>query len=163
MTRTGAVASVHLRIARMLAIAVFFGIAVYLAPLDPCILQLQFAFDGETFTDILTHWRPKGVARYRSHFPADLMFLSLYGLSGYWFGRECSARVRAPALLLTWSLPFAAIADMIEDAFHFILTTENITATAELYFLSGSTASAKWLGFAVFTLSWFSCIRKTCS
>lgn len=161
MTTTGADMPLSLRFARMLAIVVFVGIAVYLAPLDPCILKLQFAFDEETFRDILTQWQTEGIARYQSHIPADFLFLFLYGLAGYWFGRECSGKEREPALLLTWSLPLAAMADAVEDVLHLILTAENTTAMPELYFLSGSAASFKWLGIAIFILSWISYCWKT--
>jgi len=136
-----------------LALALFFGIAFYLAPLDPNILHLQFAFNEQSFKAVLSMWQSSGIARYRSHFPADFLFLAAYGLSGFWFGRERAPAHSGLATYLTWSLPIAAVADATENALHLVLTSSNASTNTVLYFLSGSAASIKWLGILVFALS----------
>jgi hypothetical protein len=137
----------------VLAIGMFAGLVVYLAPLDPNILKLQFAFNERSFNAVLSNWDSIGVARYRSHFPADFLLLVAYGMYGLQFGRERAPKLVAQPRLtasLTWALPLAAIADATEDALHLVLTGPNAPASPILYLLSGSAASIKWLGIGGF-------------
>lgn len=137
----------------ILTIGLFIGIAVCLASLNPNIFHLQFAFSEQSFNAVLSKWESIGVDRYRSHFPADFLFLAAYGMFGFKFGREhATALATQPRLaaLLTWSLPFAAVADAAEDTFHLILTGTEVTASPVIYFLSGTASSLKWFGIAVF-------------
>lgn len=137
----------------ILAIGVAIGISVCLASLDPNFFHLQFAFSDQSFNAVLTKWESIGVARYRSHFPADFLFLAAYGIFGFKFGREHLPALAAQpklAALLTWTLPFAAVADAAEDTFHLILTGTGVTTIPVIYFMSGSAASLKWFGIAVF-------------
>ncbi len=136
-----------------LAIALFVGIGVYLLPLDPSILHLQFSFGEHAFNAVLSEWQPVGTARYRAHFPADFLFLGAYGVFGFLFGRERSqALVAQPKLAagLTWSLPVAAVADALEDMLHLALTASDPPTNPALYALSGTAASFKWFGIAAF-------------
>ncbi len=153
MTPVNSKVTFKLRSTGALAIALFVGIGVYLVPLDPSFLHLQFAFREQSFNAILSAWQPNGLARYRSHFPADFLLLAAYGAFGLQFGRE-----RAPALValpvlaacLTWALPLAAVADATENALHLVLTSANAPTSPALYLLSGSAASIKFLGIGVF-------------
>jgi len=137
----------------VLALTLFAGIGVHLAPLDPNILHLQFAFRAQAFDAILSQWQPIGVARYRAHLPADFLLLAVYAVFGFRFGRERAPTLTAHprlALCVTWALPLAAVADATENALHLVLTGGNVPASPVPYLLAGVVASTKWLGIGVF-------------
>lgn len=135
------------------ALAVFLGIAMYLAPLEPGILRLQFCFTASSFEGVLHQWQAQGIARYRAHFPADGVLLVLYGAFGFAYGRQrvaAQAAHRAVIWLLVWSLPFAALADAGENALHLLLTDGRPAAAPALYALAGLAATVKWLAILAF-------------
>ncbi len=136
------------------ALAVFLGIAMYLAPLEPGILRLQFSFTAPSFEGVLHQWQALGIARYRAHFPADFVLLVLYGAFGFAYGRQRVAvqtTRRTVAWLLVWSLPVAALADAGENALHLLLTHGGPAGAPALYALAGLAATGKWLGILAFT------------
>lgn len=153
MTPVNSKAKLKTRFTGILAIVLLVGIGVYLVSLDPNIFHLQFAFCEQSFNAVLSKWQPIGVARYRSHFPADFLFLASYGLFGLWFGCDrmpaLAARPRLVACL-TWALPIAALADATEDILHVVLTGTNAPRSPALYLLSGFAASIKFLGIGAF-------------
>ncbi|WP_146139329.1 hypothetical protein [Simplicispira suum] len=135
------------------ALAVFIGIAVYLAPLEPGILRLQFSFTASSFQGVLEQWQAHGIALYRAHFSADFVLLVLYGAFGFAYGRQCAAARamhRRLAWLVVWSLPVAALADAGENALHLLLTDGRPAAASTLYALAALAATAKWLAILAF-------------
>ena len=135
------------------ALAVFLGIAMYLAPLEPGILRLQFCFTASSFEGVLHQWQAQGIARYRAHFPADGVLLVLYGAFGFAYGRQrvaAQAAHRVIVWLLVWSLPFAALADAGENALHLLLTDGRSAAAPALYALAGLAATVKWVAILAF-------------
>ncbi len=147
-----------LRAARLgcLVIALLVGLGVYLAPLEPSFLCLQFAFSEQSFSTVLSEWQPIGLARYRSHLPADFLLIALYGLFGWRFGRERTpASGISPwlAACLTWALPFAAVADVTENLLHLVITGADAPASPALYFSAGFASSIKWAGIGIFAFS----------
>ena len=136
------------------ALGVFIGIALYLAPLDPGILWLQFAFTAPNFEGVLRQWQAQGIALYRGHFVADFVLLVLYGAFGFAYGRRRIAAQdtdRTVARLLVWSLPAAALADAAENTLHLLLTDGRPAAAPALYALAGLAATVKWVGILAFT------------
>jgi hypothetical protein len=135
------------------ALAVFIGIAVYLAPLEPGILRLQFSFTASSFQGVLEQWQAQGIALYRAHFSADFVLLVLYGAFGFAWGRQCvAARAmhRRLAWLVVWSLPVAALADAGENVLHLLLTDGRPDAAPQLYAAAGLAALLKWLAILAF-------------
>ena len=57
------------------ALLLFVGLAIYLLPLQPNIIALQFAFNADTFRAILAQWQPEGIALFRSHLPVDAVLM----------------------------------------------------------------------------------------
>lgn len=124
------------------------GLFWYLAPLDPGVLALQFAFTPRTFGRIIHFWSEADLARYRSHLPVDVALQLAYGLFGYlWATRAGVAAALAPAYrrVLTWLLPAAACFDALENALHWWLTEVPRFGVAPLYAVSGAASSLKWL------------------
>lgn len=135
-------------ISALSTLALGVGLFCYLAPLDPGVLALQFAFTPRSFGQIVHFWSPADLARYRSHLPADFAFLFAYGLFGYLLAtRTDVAAARAPAFrrVLSWLLPVAACFDAIENALHWWLTEMPRFGVAPLYAASGAASSLKWL------------------
>ncbi len=139
------------------------GIFIYLAPLEPGFLCLQFTFSELSFTQVISEWDSNEIVRYRTHFIADFMFLFLYGLLGFEFGRRCSKPLQAGPWLtvfLTASLPMAAVCDVCENAFHWVLAADIPPSTSILYLLSGIAVILKFLGIGVFFSSVILAFRK---
>lgn len=143
-------------------LALFLAIAVYLLPLEPTVVALQFTFSGPSFSGITANWHANGVSRFRSHFPADFALLALYGTFGALFARRWPkdrfdrSTVR---FALRWSLPLAALADATENLLHLRLTSGEPVLWQILYPLAGISASIKWLCFAAFVVSIIVCRR----
>ena len=78
----------------VLAAALFIGVFVYLLPLTPGVIALQFAWQPQTFGGIIHLWSEADLARYRSHLPVDFVVLLAYavwlmhGVAGLFTGRE---------------------------------------------------------------------------
>jgi hypothetical protein len=139
----------------VVSLGLFVGLAVYLAPLKPGILELQFAFTPNAFAAVLHQWSPADLQRYRSHFPADFILLLCYGTFGVLSVRAIAAFNSASSRLkrlATLTLPCAAVFDAIENSIHLWLSAAPRFGFASMYLASGSVALAKWLlfiGFAV--------------
>ncbi len=132
-----------------LALLLFAGLAILLAPLEPSVLQLQFAFAPRAFGQIVHTWQSEGLARYRAHFPADFALLLSYATFGYLF----ATRTRLAALggaWARWLLPAAALADALENVLHLWLTAAPRLAIFWPYPLAAAAASCKWLALVGF-------------
>ena len=66
----------------VLAAALFIGVFVYLLPLKPGVIALQFAWQPQTFGGIIHLWSEADLARYRSHLPVDFIVLLAYAEIG---------------------------------------------------------------------------------
>jgi len=140
------------------ALLLLLGLGVYLAPLEPGVLALQFAATPRAFGLVIHLWTAEQLALYRSHFAADFALLACYGAFGWRLSRRTPLFARAPARarkLLPWTLPLAAAFDAAENALHLWLTAEPRFGVAPLYLASASCAALKWtllLGFALAAL-----------
>lgn len=146
-----------------LALVLFIGIGIYLFPLNPNILYLQFAFSEPGFNAVLSQWQPDGVALYRAHFPADFLFMTLYAVSGYRYGMERAHALRSQPLLsavIKWALPLTAVADAAEDVLHIIILSSAVESVPIFYLLSGISSSLKWLGIFIFFAGIIYAIKK---
>ena len=65
------------------ALALLCALGVYLAPLQPNILALQFAFTPRAFGEVVHQWTGEPLHRFRMHLVADYALLVSYGLFGY--------------------------------------------------------------------------------
>ncbi len=140
-------------------LALFAGLAAWLAPLEPGIVPLQLAATPRAFGAIVHAWGPEGLARYRAHFAADFVLLAGYGLLG-WRLVQLTALFAALAprahTAAAWMLPAAALADAAENLLHLWLTAAPRFGPAWPYGLAAASAAAKWLllaGFAA-ALAW---------
>lgn len=130
------------------ALLLFLGIAWTLAPLQPGILVLQFAFTPASFAAVIHNWPAAHLALFRAHFAADYALLVCYGAFGY----LCSTRTTVFASLTVpwqsaarWALPLAAAFDATEIALQLWLTEAPRFGHQVLYFATASCALAKWL------------------
>ncbi|MBI3148629.1 MAG: hypothetical protein HYZ17_08985 [Betaproteobacteria bacterium] len=134
-----------------LGLLLFVGLSIFLAPLEPSVLRLQFAFTPRAFGQIVHTWQVEGLARYRAHFPADFALLLSYAVFGYLLAR----RTRLAAMggvWARWLLPAAALADALENVLHLWLTAAPRLAVFWPYPLAASAASCKWLLVLAFGL-----------
>lgn len=129
------------------ALALFAGLAWYLAPLQPNIVTLQFAFTPAAFGAVIHSWPAEHLARYRAHFGADFVLLACYGAFGY----LCAARTRLFAALAAGlqraaklALPLAAVFDAAENLLHLWLTAVPRFGTDAVYASAALAAGAKW-------------------
>lgn len=146
-----------------LAVALFAGIALYLAPLKPGVLALQLAFSPRTFGEIVHWWPPEHLARYRAHFPADFALLLCYGAFGWLLATRTGLFAgRSPAwrAWATWAMPLAAVGDAVENLFHLWLTEAPRFGVAWVYAVAALAASIKWgLLLAWATTAFFAAIK----
>lgn len=140
----------------IVTLALFVGLGVYLAPLNPDIVTLQFTFSPVTFQAVLDAWGPEGVARYRAHLPVDGVLLLCYGALGY--GLSTATALFTPfspaaRRFLAAVLPLAACCDSVENLLHWTLTAANGPGPAGLYAVAGISSTLKWLGIILFLLA----------
>lgn len=137
-----------------LAASLFIGLTWYLAPLDPGVLALQFAFTPRAFASVVHAWPPEDLARYRAHLPIDFLLLAAYGSFGWLLATRTAVFARCrPALrrLARWALPLAALFDGAENGLHLWLTEVPRFGMPAAYALSATASALKWLlllGFA---------------
>ncbi len=138
----------------------FVGLGVFLAPLHPSVVALQFTFTPEAFAAVLQTWGPEGVVRFRQHLMLDGLLLLSYGAAGYLAAGRTQLFApltnRVPLAFWALLLPIAAAFDAGENLLHWWLTgARAITGTATLpsltYLAAGVCASIKWLGIAGYT------------
>lgn len=134
----------------------FIGLAVYLLPLQPNIIALQFAGSATAFAAILNQWGPEGVALFRSHLPLDGVLLILYGAFGYLLTARtqvftaCSPVRRLQLSLL---MPVAALADAGENLLHWHLTSGPVDGATWLVPLATTCSAIKFAGIVLFGLA----------
>lgn len=153
-------ATAPLKLAAAACVLLFGGLGIYLAPLQPSVVALQFTFTPDAFAQVLQAWGPEGVQHFRTHLPVDGFLLLSYGVAGYW----AVARTRffeplAKRLPLRWVallLPLAALCDAGENLLHWGLTGDDALAApavAAWYMAAGLCAAFKWVGVGVFALA----------
>lgn len=148
---------------KLLAVAcvlLFGGLGVYLAPLEPSVVALQFTFTPDAFARVLRAWGPEGVQRFRHHLPVDGLLLISYGAAGYLsvvrtrFFEPLMNRL--PLHMLALLLPVVGACDAGENLLHWILTgagAEAMPASAAWYLAAGLCATLKWAGIAAFAFA----------
>ena len=145
-------------------LALFVGLGVYLAPLNPDIVTLQFTFSPVAFQAVLDAWGPEGVARYRAHLPIDGVLLLCYGALGYQLSTTTALFApfsTAARRFLALVLPLAACGDSLENLLHWTLTAANGPGPAALYAVAGVSSTLKWLGIVLFLLcAMFALVRR---
>ena len=135
------------------SLLLFAGLAAWLAPLEPGVLRLQFAFTPRAFGTVIHLWSAEDLARYRAHFPWDFLLLGGYAAFGFLFARRAPLFTRLPASARTgaaWLLPLAAVFDAVENAFHLWLTAAPRFGVPQAYALSALASTAKWLLLVAF-------------
>ena len=142
----------------VLAAALFVGVFIYLWPLRPGVIALQFAWHPQTFGGIIHLWSEADLARYRGHLPVDMVTLLAYGA----FGWLLATRTAVFAVLAPWTqacarlcLPLAAAFDAAENGFHWWLTAVPRFDTPATYLASTTCSALKWsllIGFGVLVL-----------
>jgi len=138
------------------ALLLFIALAVYLLPLQPNIVALQFAFHTEAFRTILDQWQPAGVALFRSHLPADCVLLVLYGTFGYLLATRTPVFARyTPAWRqrVAAFMPVGALADAGENILHWTLTGGHLENAALLVPLATACSAVKFAGIVLFGLA----------
>lgn len=139
------------------ALLLFVGLAIYLLPLQPNIVALQFAFNAGTFRAILEQWGPEGVALFRSHLPVDVVLLVAYGTFGYLFTTRTAVFAQyTPVWRMRISvfMPVAALADAVEDILHWYLTGDGFVSNAHVLVpVATAYSSLKFAGIAMFGLA----------
>ncbi|MGZ3247774.1 MAG: hypothetical protein ACXU61_11940 [Croceibacterium sp.] len=137
------------------SLLLFSGLAWYLAPLEPGVLALQFAFTPRAFAQVVHAWPPEHLLRYRSHLPFDCLLLTCYGSFGYLLASRsrlfagCTRSTRTAAAL---ALPLAAVFDATENALHWWLTEVPRFGVVLPYVASAVCSTLKWallVGFAI--------------
>jgi hypothetical protein len=125
------------------------GLGVYLMPLQPSIVALQFTFSTEAFLAVLQAWKPAGVELFRSHLAVDGVLMLCYGAFGYLlairtavFGRMSSEARHKLSLMM----PVAACADAMENILHWLITGNTAEAWLWLVPLASVCASVKFAG-----------------
>jgi hypothetical protein len=137
------------------SLILFAGLAWYLAPLEPGVLALQFAFTPRAFAQVVHAWSPEHLIRYRSHLPFDFLLLACYGTFGYLLASRSrlfaryTRSIRTAAVL---ALPLAAVFDATENALHWWLTEIPRFGVVLPYLVSATCSTLKWallVGFAI--------------
>ncbi len=130
-----------------------------LAPLDPGILALQFAFTPQAYWRIIDLWGASGLAIYRAHFAYDNFHPFFYGAFGYLLIARTrvfdASRLRCAALL---ALPLAGLFDLSENAAQIFLLGQPHGIESIMIPLSATCSLLKWglvLGFAaMLSIQW---------
>jgi hypothetical protein len=147
------------------AAALFAGLACYLAPLDPGVVVLQFAFTPQAFASIVHAWPPEHLQRYRTHLPIDFALLACYGVFGYTLASRTALFARYSARgrrAVQWALPLAAGFDAMENVLQLWLTAVPRFGTALPYFVSATCSAFKWallLAFGAAVVHALACSR----
>lgn len=143
-------------IAGVVALGLLCGLGVYLAPLKPDILALQFAFTPRAFGEVVHQWTGEPLYRYRMHLLVDYALLASYGIFGYLLSTQTRVfEAFGPRWQrwLAWTLPLAAVFDAVENSFHLWLTEVPRFGVPLPYLLAALAASAKWVLLFAFGLA----------
>jgi hypothetical protein len=138
------------------SLLLFAALAAWLAPLEPGVLRLQFAFTPRAFGTVIHLWSAEDLARYRAHFPWDFLLLAGYAAFGWLFVRRSplfAGHAPVARTVAVWLLPAAALCDAIENAFHLWLTAAPRFGLAPIYALSALGAAAKWALLFAFAIA----------
>lgn len=133
----------------------FAALAWMLAPLDPGVLTLQFAFTPQAFASVIHAWSPEQLALYRAHLPFDFILLGCYGAFGALLASRSSLFVSwqpATRAAARWALPAAAAFDAGENMLQGWLTAAPRFGLALPYAASALCSVLKWallFGFAL--------------
>lgn len=137
------------------SLGLFAGLAWYLAPLEPGVLALQFAFTSRAFAAIVHAWPPDHLERFRAHLPIDYLLLLGYGCFGYLLASRSALFARYSATVrraASWAPPLAAAFDAAENALHGWLTAAPRFGVTLPYAAAALCSTAKWAllaGFAI--------------
>jgi hypothetical protein len=137
------------------SLGLFAGLAWYLAPLEPGVLALQFAFTPKAFAAIVHAWPAEHLEKFRAHLPIDCALLLGYGCFGYLLASRSklfARSSRAARCAATWALPLAAAFDAAENALQGWLTAVPRFGVTLPYFAAALCSIAKWMllaGFAI--------------
>lgn len=134
-------------------LALFCGIAWFLAPLEPGALALQLAFTPRAFGAIIHVWSEAQLARYRAHLSFDFALIAAYSTFGHRLvtcGPVFAGCGRAMTRVAAWCLPAAGVCDVLENLFHLWLTAAPRFGVPGVYAVSASCALLKWLIVASF-------------
>lgn len=156
---------------RLIALALttatlFAAMVAYTWPLEPGIPALQLTFTERGFRQVIAHWSPADLERFRLHFLIDYPFLFCYGLLGYKLStrtgifRRCPHRRRA---LIALFLPAAALADIVENLIHLGLLDAGTALPGAIYLVAGVAATIKWALVAGFVLVLLAVARSRAS
>lgn len=139
----------------LLAAALLAALAVYLSPLHPGAVALQFAWTPRSFGAIVHQWSADDLLRYRRHLPVDVLLLLAYGSFGWLLATRSRLFVAAGPKwerAARWLLPLAALADAAENALHAWLTEVPRFGLHAVYALSTGCSLLKWTLIAAFAL-----------
>jgi len=139
----------------LLSLGLFAGLAAYLSPLKPSILELQFAFTPRAFGAVIHQWSAEDLQRYRAHLPVDFLLLLTYGAFGVVVVRTVgSFKLESTRLrhLSAAALPTAAACDAGENLLHYWLTEAPRFGVGYVYVVSASLSLVKWLLLIAFGL-----------
>lgn len=101
----------------LLAAALFVGIGVLLAPLEPGAMALQFARDAQACTSVVRAWTPQEASLYRQGLAIDFALIASYTTLGLAVGRSAGFGPRTRACLYALVL-LAAACDTGENIAH---------------------------------------------
>lgn len=138
------------------ALVLFAALAWYLAPLEPGVVALQFAFSPRAFGSVIHAWSPDQLHRFRVHLLPDYALLLSYGGLGYLLASRTGLfdlRRACYRSWVTWALPCAAAFDAGENALHWWLTEAPRLGVQLPYLLAAGCASAKWLVLVAYALT----------
>lgn len=129
-------------------LGLFVALAGMLAPLQPGILALQFAFTPAAFARVVHAWPDAHLQRYLAHLRWDYLLLACYAAFGWLLAtRSTLFDTQRPALrrAAKWLLPAAAAFDAVENGLHGWLASAPRFGLGWLYALSALSSSLKWL------------------
>lgn len=142
----------------------FAGLAWMLAPLDPGVLTLQFAYSPLAFASVIHAWSPEQLALYRAHLPFDFILLGSYGAFGYLLALRstlfASWRPAARAAA-RWTLPVAAAFDVGENVLHEWLTAMPRFGVTLPYLAAALCSTLKWALLCGFAIAVASALAQT--
>lgn len=136
------------------SLALLLGLALYLAPLQPPLLALQFTFSPQAFEAVTAQWGAQGVALFRSHLYPDFALMACYAL----YGVATVQRTRlfhmrhVPPIVWFAVMPLAALADVVENSLHLAITAPQAQAAAWWYLAAGISATLKFALMVFFVL-----------